>query len=72
MNIENVVTNILLDVASIGLAFMVVIFNIKMPPLFKAFDDKTDRRFAIAAYVFCDILLICAIILVANGIIEKL
>lgn len=72
MNIEYTVTSILLVVASIGLSFMTVIFNIKLQPLFKAFDDKTDRRFAIAAYIFCNILLLCAIILVANGIIEKL
>lgn len=68
MSIENIVVNIMMTVASVGLLFTAVIFNTKLPPLFKAFDDKTEKAFAIAAFIFCDTLLLCALILVANGI----
>lgn len=72
MSIENIVVNNMLTVASIGLIFMAVIFNTKLPPLFKTFDDNTEKAFAIAAFIFCDILLLFALILVANGIIGML
>lgn len=70
--IENIVTSILLAVASIGLAFMCVVFNTKLPPLFKTFEKNTEKAFVIAAFVFGDILLLCALILVVNGVTEKL
>lgn len=72
MSVENIVINIMLTVASIGLLFMTVIFNTKLPPLLKASDDKTEKTFAIAAFIFCDTLLMCALILIANGIIGML
>ena len=72
MSVENIVINILIAVSSTGLLFIAAIFNIKLPPLFKSFKDKTDRAFAVAAFVFVDILLLCALFLIANGIIEEL
>lgn len=72
MSVENIVVNIMLTVASIGLLFVAVIFNTKLPPLFKDFDDKTEKAFAIAAFIFGDTLLLCALILVANRIIGML
>lgn len=72
MSVENVVVSILLFMASIGLAFMSVVFNTMLPPLFKTFEKKTDKAFAIAAFVFGDILLLCALILIVNGVIEEL
>ena len=72
MTAENIVVNIMLAISSIGLLFMAVIFNTKLPPLLKTFNDKKEKAFAIAAFVFCDTLLLCALVLVVNGIIEKL
>lgn len=72
MSVENIVINIMLAVSSCGLLFVAVFFNIKMPQLFKAFEDKTEKAFAIAAFVFGDTLLLCLLILIVNGIIEML
>lgn len=72
MSVVNIVTSILLGVASIGLAFMCVVFNTMLPPMLKDFKKKTDKAFFVAAFVFGDILLLCAIILIVNGLIEKL
>lgn len=69
MSVENVITNVLLFTALIGLAFKCVVFSTTLPRLFKNFGKKA---FFIAALVFCDILLSCALILVVNGVIEKL
>lgn len=72
MSVENVVTSILLAAATIGLAFMCVVFNTVLPQMFKTFKKKTDKAFVIAAFVFGDVLLLCAIILIVNGVVEKL
>lgn len=72
MNIENIVTSILIAIPSICLAFMLVVFNTRIPPLFKDFEKKTEKAFVIAAFVICDILLLCALILIVNGIIEEI
>ena len=72
MNIENVVTNILIAVSSICLAFMSVVFNTGIPQLFKDFKKKPEKAFVIAAFVICDILILCALILIINGIIEEI
>ena len=72
MNVENVVTSILIAVSSICLAFMLVVFNTGIPPLFKDFKKKTEKAFVVAAFVICDILILCALILVVCGIIGKI
>lgn len=72
MEAENIVVNIMLAIASIGLLFMAVIFNTKLPPLLKDFEGKRDKAFAVAIFIFTDSLLLCALVLVFYGIIEKL
>ena len=72
MSVENVVISILLGVASICLAVTFIVFNTMLPPLFKTFEKKTDEAFFIAVFAFFEIMLLCALILVVNGVIEKL
>lgn len=72
MTAENIVVNIMLAIASIGLLFMVVIFNTELPPLLKAYEKKRDKAFAVAVFIFTDSLLLCALVLVIYGIIGKL
>ena len=72
MTAENIVINILIAVSSTGLLFIAAIFNIKLPPLFKDFKKKPEKAFVIAAFVICDILILCALFLTINGIIGKL
>ena len=72
MTAENIVVNIMLAIASIGLLFMAVIFNTELPPLLKAYKGKRDKAFAVAVFIFTDSLLLCALVLVVYGIIGKL
>ena len=72
MTAENIVVNIMLAISSIGLLFMCVVLNTTLPPLFNLCEKKTDKAFFISAFVFGDILLLCALILIVNGIIEEL
>lgn len=71
MTVENIVVNIMLTIASIGLLFMTVIFNTKLPPLLKSYKGR-DKAFAVAVFIFTDSLLLCALALVVYGRIEKL
>ena len=72
MSVENIVVNIMQAIASIGLLFMAVIFNTELPPLLKAYKGKRYKAFAVAVFIFTDSLLLCALVLVVNGIIVKL
>lgn len=72
MNVEDIVINVILAVASCGVLFVSLVFNIKLPPLLKAFKGKMDKAFAVAVFIFTDSLLLCALVLVVYGIIGKL
>lgn len=72
MNVENIVVNIMLVTSSIALLILAVIYNVKLPPLLKDYKDKTEKIFFVAAFTFGEILLLCTLILVVNGIIGML
>lgn len=71
MIIENIVINFMIIISTVVMLFASVIFNIKIWPLVKQYEED-EKPLVIAACVFCDILILCAFILIANSIVEML
>lgn len=67
--IERFVINFMIIISTIVMFFAAIIFNIKILPMVKKYDEE-DKPLVITACVFCDILILCAFILIANSIIE--
>lgn len=69
--IEKFVINFMIVMSTVVLFFASIIFNIKILPMIKQ-EEENEKPFVIAAVVFCDVLILCAYILIANSIIEML
>ena len=68
--IEKIVINFMIGMSIVILFFASIIFNIKILPMIKQEED--EKPLVIAAVIFCDVLILCAYVLIANSIIEML
>ena len=69
--IEKIVINFMIGMSTVVMFFASIIFNIKIWPMIKQ-EEEHEKPFVIAAVVFCDVLILCAYVLIANSIIEML
>lgn len=69
--IEKIVINFMITISCVVLFFASIIFNIKIFPMIKEYE-KDEKPLVIAAVVFCDVLILCAYILIVNSVIEML
>lgn len=69
--IEKIVINFMIILSCIVLFFASIIFNVKILPMIKQYEEN-EKPLVIVAVVFCDILILCAYVLIANSIIEML
>lgn len=67
--IENIVIKIVLIMSTIALLFMAVIYNVKVPPLFKDCKGKAEKAFFIVVFMFGETMLLCVLILIVHGVI---
>lgn len=68
--IEKIVINFMIGMSTVVMFFASIIFNIKILPMIKQEED--EKPLLIAAAVFCDLLILCAYVLIVNSIIEML
>jgi hypothetical protein len=69
--IERIVINFMITISCVVLFFASIIFNVKIVPMIKQYEGD-ERYLVIAAVVLCDVLILCAYILIINSIIEML
>ena len=72
MSVKNILIDIMMAMSLLAAVFTGVIFNVKLPPLLKLYEDKAEKACMIVCLVFCDILLLLGMILIINEIIWKL
>jgi hypothetical protein len=69
--IEKIVINFMITISCVVLFFASIIFNIEILPMIKQ-EEENEKPLVIATVVFCDVLILCAYILIINSIIEML
>lgn len=69
--IEKIVINFMIIISCVVLFFASIIFNVKILPMIKQYEAN-EKTLVVAAVVFCDVLILCAYVLIINGIIEML
>ena len=69
--IEKIVINFMIGMSTVVLFFASIIFNVKILPMIKQYEED-EKPLVIAAAVFCDVLILCAFVLIGNSIIEML